>query len=296
MKWYMALNEEGTRGDIALHTKIAVLSARRHTQLEPKLLYVGQRNEFTDWLGRYDVEVIDQRLPYIDVIDSLVSQGRYTTATLGHWLRTSVCLVETCDTYVCYTDVDVMFQHEPSIASVRPNYFSAAPEFERDSWNYFNAGVMVQNVEGLRSDYSAFESYLRSNIAAKTYDFHDQIAYNTFYHGRWDQLDPGLNWKPYWGANPAAEIIHFHGPKIGAIEALVAGRWNWDTDHGRQIGSIFLEFLPSYKFYVGQFLHEVAALAEAEIDRLHDLNAALSSFTNDGSRATSLDFMRFKMF
>ena len=33
------------------------------------------------------------------------------------------------------------------------------------------------------------------------------------YGPRWDRLRPELNWKPYWGENADAKIIHFHGPK-----------------------------------------------------------------------------------
>ena len=42
----------------------------------------------------------------------------------------------------------------------------------------------------------------------------DQGAYNEFYSGkfvvhRW----PLFNWKPYWGFNARAKLVHFHGPK-----------------------------------------------------------------------------------
>jgi hypothetical protein len=85
------------------------------------------------WLERYGAEIVARRLSYADVMDPLVSEGRYTTATLGHWLRTNVCLVEKGDMHVLYTDVDVLFSREPSIACVKPDFFSASLEFERDS-------------------------------------------------------------------------------------------------------------------------------------------------------------------
>jgi hypothetical protein len=44
-----------------------------------------------------------------------------------------------------------------------------------------------------------------------------------FRHGGWKPLRPELNWKPYWGINPAAKIIHFHGPKPFLRGQIAAG-------------------------------------------------------------------------
>lgn len=292
MKWYMALNEAGTRGDIGLHTKLAVLSGRRHTNLVPKMLYIGERNDFTRWLEQHDVEVIDQLLPYIDVIDRLVAENRYTRATLGHWLRTNVCITEKQDANVLYTDVDVIFQKQPDFGSLRPNFFAAAPQFGQDAWDYFNAGVMFVNVDGLKSDYVAFENYLREKIYKEANGFHDQIAYNDFYRGRWDRLPIKLNWKPYWGIEPTAEVIHFHGPKIGAIEAITKEQWNWQCDHGLQIGSMFVKFLDSYRHYVGLILTEADGLSGQEIDRIHNLYRLVASFSPNPTQHIDLSFMQ----
>ena len=32
-----------------------------------------------------------------------------------------------------------------------------------------------------------------------------------------DLLPDELNWKPYWGLNSNAEIVHFHGPKPSLV-------------------------------------------------------------------------------
>ena len=34
-----------------------------------------------------------------------------------------------------------------------------------------------------------------------------------------------MNWKPYWGRNDAASIIHFHGPKPRQIASIKAGKY-----------------------------------------------------------------------
>jgi hypothetical protein len=72
-------------------------------------------------------------------------------------------------------------------------------------------------------------------FVAKAYD---QTAYISYYQGRtivdlpfiklrrqarWDKLDPKMNWKPYWGINSDAYMIHFHGPKPFMRQAINKG-------------------------------------------------------------------------
>jgi lipopolysaccharide biosynthesis glycosyltransferase len=297
VKLYLALNEAGTRGDIGLHTKLAVLSARKHTKLQPHLLYTGERNAFTEWLERQGVTIIDSHLPYLSVIKELVAENKYTLNTVGHWLRTNVCLEELQDEHVFYTDVDVLFLKDPALEDIRPRYFAAAPEFDKDSWNYFNAGVMVVNPRGLRENYREFEAYLIKNIREKTYAFHDQIAYNQFYRGRWDRLPLELNWKPYWGFNPDASIVHFHGPKVGAMQAIIEERWNWASDHGKQIGSMFLGFMDSYLASFESIKEYLGDLEPDESDKLSKLFEKVSTYDRERHKdEVSLNFMKFRMF
>jgi hypothetical protein len=296
MKLYLALNEAGTAGDIALHTKVLVLSVLANTHLRPVLLYTGRRNLFTEWLEAHGVRIIDSKVPYIDTIDALVMKGRYSNATLGHWLRTNVCLEEKDDEFVLYTDVDVFFRKEPDLLEIRPSYCAAAPEFDKNSWNYFNAGVMVINVPGLREEYPAFESYLRKNLEEKTFSFHDEIAYNVFYRGRWARLPPELNWKPYWGKNDAACIVHFHGPKIGAIEAICDGRWDWSTGHGRQIGSILATNLDAYEYYLRDMVAQAPGLGTEDRDRIEFAAKRVGTYDAILNGEINTSFMNFRMF
>jgi hypothetical protein len=297
LKWYIALNEAGTRGDIGLHTKLAVLSAQKHTDLEPTLLYTGNRNEATSWLEDHGVTIVQSELPYLSTITDLVAKKEYTMDTLGHWLRTNVCLTELEDEYVFYTDVDVIFLKQPKLETIRPKYFAAAPEFNKDSWNYFNAGVMVVRAPGMREDYAAFEKYLIENIREKKYGFHDQIAYNIFYRGRWDRLPLELNWKPYWGLNRDATIIHFHGPKVGAMQAIVEERWNWDSDHGKQIGSMFLGFIDSYLASFESIKEYAGELPGEDAERLGKLFDDVAKYDRERHKdKVNLEFMNFRMF
>jgi hypothetical protein len=297
MKWYLALNEGGTSGDIGLHTKLAVLSALRNTDLAPHLLYSGRRNAFTDWMEDRGVKVVDSTLPYMPVIESLAAEGRYHLLTVGHWLRTNVCLEEQNDDYVFYSDVDVLFLKSLDLERIRPYYFAAAPEFDRESWNYFNAGVMVLSPPHMRSDYESFERYLIDTLQEKTYNFHDQIAYNEFYRGRWERLPIDMNWKPYWGRNKFASLLHFHGPKLGAIEGILDERWNWENDHGRQIGSLFIEYFDSYLDALQKIETYLPLLTPDEQEHLGRIFAKARSYDPCRHAADAdTSFMTFRMF
>lgn len=295
MKVYFALNEGGTHGDIALHTKIAVLTATQNTKLQPIMMYTGERNDFTRWLEANGVEVRDSDLPYLPLIRRLTDEGRYHMHSVGHWLRTNVALEEKTDDIILYTDIDVVFRKHPE-ANLTPAYFAAAPEFKQDGWNYFNAGVMLVNIPALRDSYTEFEAYLRTNIEEKTTGFHDQIAYNEFYRGKWDRLPLGMNWKPYWGRNDDAAIVHFHGPKIGAVNSILTGAWDWGNNHGVQIGSLFGGNIESYRNYI----NEVAAVPGLPAQD-HDYIASVAERLKDAEsiiagKPVDLSFTSYKMF
>ena len=298
MKWYLALNEAGTRGDIGLHTRLAVLSAKKHTNLEPTLLYTGERNDFTVWLESRGVNVVQSELPYLSTITDLVKENKYTMGTVGHWLRTNVCLEEMQDELILYTDIDVLFLKQPTLSELKPSYFAAAPEFDRHSWNYFNAGVMLVNGPGLRSDYVEFEKFVVDKIKEKTYAFNDQQAYNQFYRRRWDKLPLEMNWKPYWGLNDNATLVHFHGPKLGGtMQAIVEDKWNWESNHGRQIGSMFLGFIDSYLESFKSIREYLPELPSDQADRLNELFVKAESYdVSQRKDMINLDFMNFRMF
>lgn len=267
----MGLNEGGTRGDIALHTKLAVLSLRRHTSLTPYLLYMGERNNFTRWLEDRGVRIIDSPLPYLPFIEALAAEKLYSTVFAGHWLRTNICLTEQEDEYVLYTDIDVLYRKDPELTELKPRYLAAAPEFDKKCWDYFNSGVMVQNIPSLRNSYRYFERYLIANLCGRTYDFHDQIAYNEFYRDRWEQLPVELNWKPYWGHNKKAQVLHFHGPKFGPMREIVNGRWDWTNKHRNQLASLFVKFHKGYLVALDEVKAYLPELDASEQDELNDL-------------------------
>jgi hypothetical protein len=106
---------------------------------------------------------------------------------------------------------------EPELETNPCQLFAVAPEFVRDDYVHMNTGVMLMNTERLRESLPEFRQYISKNLAALEAESWDEAAYRWFYRDEngpmWDRLRPELNWKPYWGENPEAKIIHFHGPK-----------------------------------------------------------------------------------
>jgi hypothetical protein len=295
MKLYLCINQAGTHTDIGLHCKLAILSALKQTQLKPHLLYAGEPNDFTRWIEAQGAEVIPSRPSFHGTLQALTEQGRYSMTMLGHWLRTNICLEELDDDYVLYTDVDVVFRRHPALDQFTPEFFMAAPEFHPDRWNYINSGVMLMHIPALRAEYPQFERYLISSLTEHTYGFHDQIAYNVFFRGQWDRLPVEFNWKPYWGMNDAASIVHFHGPKIGAIAAMVDRQWDYSTDHGRQIGSLFNHHVGSYISFLESSLRCAVGLPPQDFDRISQLIDRLRAYAPPADRG-DLAFQDFRMF
>jgi hypothetical protein len=52
---------------------------------------------------------------------------------------------------------------------------------------------------------------------------YDQGALNSAIPpGEWDPLPDTLNWRPAFGINPCASIVHWHGPKPRHVERTIA--------------------------------------------------------------------------
>ena len=108
---------------------------------------------------------------------------------------------------VLYTDCDVMFLRQPVFPG-RPVLFAATTEFSDDPSD-LNSGVMVMNLVSLRQVLDRLQEFTRSCLHLGL----DQEILKAFFGPHYVVLDKVLNWRPYWGFNPAAQILHFHGPK-----------------------------------------------------------------------------------
>jgi lipopolysaccharide biosynthesis glycosyltransferase len=226
MQWFFALTEDSTAfRQYAEMIMVAVHTAKKFTALEPHCIYDGQENAFTEWLIRHEVRIVRHRSFVREQLEELGRQKgnpHLAAALSGAFSRVELPeLVEQLGGAgrVLYTDCDVVFLGEvvPELETNPCDYFAVAPESGQNDYVNMNTGVMLMNIERLRQSLSEFRKYISQNLAALERESWDEAAYRWFYRDDngplWDRLRPELNWKPYWGENEEAKIIHFHGPK-----------------------------------------------------------------------------------
>jgi hypothetical protein len=227
MKWFFAVSEvsmDHHDHDFRALIRSAVNSARANTRLAPHMIFDGEEGAFTREIRALGVTVIRHRISFYDRLEAAQKAQRpdwtpYMFVASGALLRLEIPVLEQTDEFVLYTDCDVVFLRDPVLDYVRPDVFAVAPERERGSHEDMNSGVMVMNLPRLRMDLPALITFLCDNFAGVS--GFDQEAYRHFYRGSWSGLPPDFNWKPYWGINAEAKIIHFHGPKPPAIRKLM---------------------------------------------------------------------------
>lgn len=222
-KWYFGVNEAGLRKCARL-IKVAVASCLANTPLVPYCLYFGSRNATVDDFEKMGVHVI----PHVPSLEPelKIGYGENYRRFAGHWLRADLPLIESDDQFILYTDIDVLFLNWNPDLLVRPQYLAVAPEHRIEDTHRFNSGVMILNLENMRADLSLFHSAIRRRLLNDfKYPSHDQRSFNDHFRDRYDHLSPLMNWKPYWGRNDKASIIHFHGPKPHNVPAIKSGQF-----------------------------------------------------------------------
>ena len=226
MQWFFALTEDSTAfREYAEMLKVAVSTAQKHTSLIPHLIYDGRENDFTSWLRKHDVRILRHRSLFRKALSELgrkKGNPHFEAALSGAFSRVELPEMVTSlggAERVLYTDCDVIFTAEvvPELEANRCEYFAVAPEGVQNDYVNMNTGVMLMNTRRLRESWPDFREYIAQNLAKLEKESWDEAAYRWFYRDAngplWDKLRPELNWKPYWGENPAAKIIHLHGPK-----------------------------------------------------------------------------------
>ena len=225
--WYFCLNENTInrpQHDWKNMIRVAVKSAKKHTHLVPHFIYDGCPSEFTEELESLGVNIIYHRSVLYDNLyrkfkdnESLLNIGS------GAFLRFDIPLY--CnDPFAIYTDCDVIFNDEfdsnDDILS-QIIFFMGAPQFQiNDYQNDLNSGVLIFNIENMKKCYFPLIDYCRNHINAECQDW-DQYVYRTFFYNKYQYLNTNYNWKPYWGINEDASLIHWHGPKPSAIEERI---------------------------------------------------------------------------
>ena len=224
MRWYFALNAASIRTDemYARCVEAAVLSAVQNTTLDPYFIFDGSECALTRRVRRLGGKVIFHRTSLYDaIIAANPSDPGWQQIAQGAYLRLDVPMLDSESEFALYTDCDVLFLTDPALDDVRPKLFAVAPEFTHGDYENMNSGVMVMNLAGMREVSSAFRKFVIAGLAG--FQAFDQGALRAFFQGQYEPLPETLNWKPYWGSNPQAEILHFHGPKPAHVKAIQAG-------------------------------------------------------------------------
>ncbi len=224
MKWYFAVSEASmarTDHDWEGLLKAAVNSARQNTQLEPHLLYDGEPSALTRELEGRGVRVITHRVRLYPDLATYAAQNSlepmWLPVAAAAFLRFDIPIIEQEDDLVLYTDVDVLFLSQPNFFRTKPPLLFGASTQSTERYDDMNSGVLLLNVPAMRSDHGALCTFAAANLGLGL----DQEILRVHYRDRYDLLDRSLNWKPYWGPNPSAQIVHFHGPKPAAVRPFV---------------------------------------------------------------------------
>jgi hypothetical protein len=253
MKWVIATNQgslDNRREDWPRLIRAAVNSARENTTLDPFIIYDGQDSEFIRELRSLGVTVIRHRLSFYDFIQKYQAENKpgdwhYLEIASGAFLRVDAPLLFPRDDFILYTDCDVMFLRDPCLTTLRPEYFSCAPERNRGDARHINTGVMLMNVPRMRADHAAFCKFIQQNYSNLI--AFDQGAYIAYYKDRNDLLGDEFNWKPYWGIHGDPAIVHFHGPKPRVALGFLT---NERFPTNRLIREIFEEDPSAYEEFV----------------------------------------------
>jgi hypothetical protein len=229
-KWYVCLNARGVERNLHL-VRAAVASARANTDLRPICLYNGENEAHVAALAGLGAAVRRHR----SSLEAELRAGYGDSFDIysGHWLRVDIPSLEAEDELVLYTDTDVIFLAPPLLPEIPP-YLAAAPEFDLDDRGYFSSGSMILNIPGMRAVQDRFLEQIRARLRGDfRWPAHDQDSFNRFFQpslanrlaGRtFTPMPPENNWKPFWGLNPRAAVVHFHGPKPVHAQLVAAGK------------------------------------------------------------------------
>jgi Glycosyl transferase family 8 len=250
-KWYFATNRHGLLNAFD-QIQVAVLSARRWISLSPICLVetggdpAGVSHQL-EWLRAQGVTLLPRQSSFL--ADLRARYGADMDVYSGHWLRCDIPTIERDEPFVLYTDIDVMFVGPIDDNQIWPRYIACCPEHEQDDKSYFNSGVMVMNINNLRDRLPDLMQTVKRRLDySQPHD--DQGALNELFRNASDWLPTTWNWKPYWGRNDDARIVHFHGPKPALVRHFLADR---PADMSGELQRIFMRDPQGYAYYTERF-------------------------------------------
>lgn len=232
MKAFFAVSSAGWTAEFESMALALAKSAADNSDLVLHCIYDGAPNKFTNALENLGARMIFHKPAYtkqLELAASLDKRGVWKDPSLCHgtFLRLDTpILVKKLgydDKYVLYLDADIIILKNPDLSGIAPRYLAASCEFDANDWSYFNAGVLLLNVDNMYESYHDFLNFCITNRFSVKTSVVDQGLYNEFYREKWVKLPIECNWKAYWKPNPGASILHFHGPKPNQIGRYLGG-------------------------------------------------------------------------
>jgi len=245
--WFFATNAFTLEDPDYIHMIYAMLASQRINapHLVPYMIYDGPADEFCESVESKGVQVIHHEFSMLDEIKKHHGWADigFQRIARGTYLRLDIPLLSKMldlnTDEVLYTDIDVLFLKQPQQRGLTFEPFAVGPEFDKDDFIAMNAGVMYINIPKMAETRQAFMEYIKNNH--KEALAYDQGCLRKFYAGQWGHLPIEYNWKPYWGVNRDASIVHFHGPKPAMREMVV---------ENKDIAAMMTE---GYDYYCGVF-------------------------------------------
>lgn len=243
LKWVFVVNSNTP--SYYANIQVAVRSALKKTTLLPICIYHGPKTWLHDWLLKQGVRILRHTPVWFHKLREVqrhglrlslskhVSTNYDSLETMqATFLRFDLPILGFTDNFVLYTDTDVVFLKDITLSAFPylPDFFMVGSEFDptscscqdanRNQMPFGNAGIMLFNIPNMRNTHANFlewtfqDKHIKSGLNFNWLGPLDQGAYNSFYNRVLSCATyPLFNWKPYWGANSQALILHFHGPK-----------------------------------------------------------------------------------
>ena len=245
MKCYFALSDDVSNRDEYFYMfRCTLESAVKNTSLELHCIYdfKGKNCASVDddriykLLKEYEVNIhlcsidFEEKLLGVYTEDYLKKISVTKSSLYSRFLRFMLADIEHDDEYIIYADTDVIFLKDISLDSFKtlPKTVGVCPEFVNTyNYDYFNAGIMLINLGSYKNAKKSFISMLEAKQNAKI-ECCDQGYLNLIYENDFLRLDNKFNWKPYWGINDDAVIVHLHGlkPKLD-LKTLECRHEDW---------------------------------------------------------------------
>ncbi len=244
-KWYFAFNQNM----VALYAatiRTAIHSCRKYTDLIPHALYYGERSAFIDEIAEAGVVIPDYTPSYLHV----TNWGKYSINPANPiFLRADISSLEQEDDYILFSDIGALFLNSlQELNSIQPEYVAMPSRLEQDNIQVLSSDVMVMNVKAMRETREDFFRYVAACLPSLTTLGADPMA--SFYQGVSELLPPIFAWKPYWGIETTAKIVHFQRPTPTEAEKALHGVKN---DFDIEFTPVVARHVEAYEFYLRKY-------------------------------------------